>query len=179
MDQLRDPETGCPWDREQDFSTIAPYTIEEAYEVADAIQRGRMDELKDELGDLLFQVVFHSRMASEIGAFGFDDVVEAVCDVSWYLGFPGFFRDFWVVSVCLGTDHTCVWLGVLNDVVLSSLVCSCVCCMYVGMLEVWLPRRSGRESSFIGTGSQIVAVRKTQANPVMTGRQFQRKACWA
>jgi MazG family protein len=80
MDQLRDPETGCPWDREQDFSTIAPYTIEEAYEVADAIQRGRMDELKDELGDLLFQVVFHSRMASEIGAFQFDDVVEAVCD---------------------------------------------------------------------------------------------------
>ena len=80
MDQLRDPETGCPWDREQDFSTIAPYTIEEAYEVADAIQRGRMDELRDELGDLLFQVVFHSRMASEIGAFGFDDVVKAVCD---------------------------------------------------------------------------------------------------
>lgn len=80
MDQLRDPETGCPWDREQDFSTIAPYTIEEAYEVADAIQRGRMDELKDELGDLLFQVVFHSKMASEIGVFGFDDVVEAVCD---------------------------------------------------------------------------------------------------
>ena len=80
MDQLRDPETGCPWDREQDFATIAPYTIEEAYEVADAIQRGRMDELRDELGDLLFQVVFHSRMASEIGAFGFEDVVEAVCD---------------------------------------------------------------------------------------------------
>ncbi|MDH3790090.1 MAG: MazG family protein, partial [Xanthomonadales bacterium] len=80
MNQLRDPETGCPWDREQDFSTIAPYTIEEAYEVADAIQRGRMDELKDELGDLLFQVVFHSKMASETGDFDFDDVVEAVCD---------------------------------------------------------------------------------------------------
>jgi len=80
MDQLRDPHSGCPWDREQDFSTIAPYTIEEAYEVADAIQRGRMDELKDELGDLLFQVVFHSRMASEIGAFEFDDVVAAVCE---------------------------------------------------------------------------------------------------
>ncbi|MGI9321862.1 MAG: MazG family protein, partial [Thiogranum sp.] len=80
MDQLRDPDTGCPWDREQDFSTIAPYTIEEAYEVADAIQRGRMDELKDELGDLLFQVVFHSKMAKEIEAFGFDDVVEAVCE---------------------------------------------------------------------------------------------------
>jgi ATP diphosphatase len=80
MDQLRDPVTGCPWDREQDFSTIAPYTIEEAYEVADAIQRGRLDELKDELGDLLFQVVFHSKMASEIDAFDFDDVVGAVCD---------------------------------------------------------------------------------------------------
>jgi len=80
MAQLRDPETGCPWDREQDFSTIAPYTIEEAYEVADAIQHGRMDELKDELGDLLFQVVFHARMAEEKSAFGFDDVVEAICD---------------------------------------------------------------------------------------------------
>ena len=80
MAQLRAPETGCPWDREQDFSTIAPYTIEEAYEVADAIQRGRMDELKDELGDLLFQVVFHARLASEIDAFDFGDVVEAVCD---------------------------------------------------------------------------------------------------
>jgi len=80
MAQLRDPESGCPWDREQNFSTIAPYTIEEAYEVADAIQRGSMDELKDELGDLLFHVVFHARMASEIDAFDFDDVVEAVCD---------------------------------------------------------------------------------------------------
>lgn len=80
MAQLRDPESGCPWDREQDFSTIAPYTIEEAYEVADAIQHGRMDELKDELGDLLFQVVFHARMAEELGAFAFEDVVDAVCD---------------------------------------------------------------------------------------------------
>jgi ATP diphosphatase len=80
MAQLRDPETGCPWDRQQNFSTIAPYTIEEAYEVADAIQRGRMDELKDELGDLLFQVVFHARMAEEEGGFNFDDVVEAICD---------------------------------------------------------------------------------------------------
>jgi ATP diphosphatase len=80
MAQLRDPNTGCPWDMEQDFSTIAPYTIEEAYEVADAIQRGRMDELKDELGDLLFQVVFHARMAEEIDAFEFDDVVQAICD---------------------------------------------------------------------------------------------------
>ncbi len=80
MDRLRDPESGCPWDRVQDFSTIAPYTIEEAYEVADAILRGSMDELKDELGDLLFQVVFHARMAQEQGIFDFDDVVEAVCD---------------------------------------------------------------------------------------------------
>lgn len=80
MERLRDPESGCPWDREQDFSTIAPYTIEEAYEVADAIQHGRMDELKDELGDLLFQVVFHARMAQEKGVFEFDDVVDAVCD---------------------------------------------------------------------------------------------------
>ena len=80
MSQLRDPESGCPWDLEQDFSTIAPYTIEEAYEVADAIQHGNMDELRDELGDLLFQVVFHAQMDSEQGAFTFDDVVAAVCD---------------------------------------------------------------------------------------------------
>jgi MazG family protein len=80
MEQLRDPESGCPWDREQDFSTIAPYTIEEAYEVADAILHGRMDELKDELGDLLFQVVFHAQMAREKGVFEFDDVVDSVCD---------------------------------------------------------------------------------------------------
>ena len=80
MELLRDPVSGCPWDAEQNFSTIAPYTIEEAYEVADAIQHGRMDELRDELGDLLFQVVFHARMAEEIEAFSFDDVVAAVCD---------------------------------------------------------------------------------------------------
>jgi MazG family protein len=80
MTQLRDPQSGCPWDLEQNFSTIAPYTIEEAYEVADAIQRESMDELQDELGDLLFQVVFHARLASEIEAFDFDDVVAAICD---------------------------------------------------------------------------------------------------
>lgn len=80
MDRLRDPKTGCPWDAAQDFSTIAPYTIEEAYEVADAIQHGRMDELRDELGDLLFQVVFHTRMADEIDAFSFADVVQSICD---------------------------------------------------------------------------------------------------
>jgi MazG family protein len=80
MASLRDPQTGCPWDVEQTFSTIAPYTIEEAYEVADAIERNAMDELRDELGDLLFQVVFHARMAEEGGHFDFNDVVEAICD---------------------------------------------------------------------------------------------------
>ncbi|MCC3243933.1 nucleoside triphosphate pyrophosphohydrolase [Methylocystis sp. WRRC1] len=80
MAALRTPGTGCPWDLEQDFRSIAPYTIEEAYEVADAIEGGDMNELKDELGDLLLQVVFHARMAEEIGAFAFDDVVLAICD---------------------------------------------------------------------------------------------------
>ncbi len=78
MAALRAPETGCPWDLEQDFATIAPYTIEEAYEVADAIARGDLDDLKDELGDLLLQVVYHARMAEEISAFSFGDVVEAI-----------------------------------------------------------------------------------------------------
>lgn len=80
MARLRDPQTGCPWDLEQDFSTIAPYTIEEAYEVADAIENNDLDALKDELGDLLLQVVFHSQMASEIGQFDFNDVVRSICD---------------------------------------------------------------------------------------------------
>lgn len=80
MARLRDPDLGCPWDREQDFATIAPYTIEEAYEVADAIERGDMVALKDELGDLLFQVVFHARMAEEAGLFSFDDVAQAIAD---------------------------------------------------------------------------------------------------
>ena len=80
MQRLRDPKKGCPWDVEQDFSSIAPYTIEEAYEVADAIDRGDMSDLKDELGDLLFQVVFHAQMASEQGSFDFDEVHQAVCD---------------------------------------------------------------------------------------------------
>lgn len=80
MVRLRDPQRGCPWDLEQDFSTIAPYTIEEAYEVADAIARNDTADLRDELGDLLFQVVFHSQMAHEAGAFGFDGVVDAICD---------------------------------------------------------------------------------------------------
>src|SRR3954467_15903301 len=78
MAALRTPGSGCPWDLEQSFETIAPYTIEEAYEVADAISRGDLDDLCDELGDLLLQVVFHSRMAEEQGAFAFGDVVEAV-----------------------------------------------------------------------------------------------------
>ncbi len=78
MAALRDPERGCPWDRKQTFATIAPYTIEEAYEVADAIERGAMDDLKDELGDLLLQVVYHARMAEEEGAFAFRDVTEAI-----------------------------------------------------------------------------------------------------
>lgn len=80
MARLRDPQRGCPWDREQDFSTIAPYTIEEAYEVADAIARNDSAALKDELGDLLFQVVFHARMAEERGIFDFADVVAAIAD---------------------------------------------------------------------------------------------------
>jgi nucleoside triphosphate diphosphatase len=80
MARLRDPQRGCPWDLEQNFGTIAPYTIEEAYEVADAIEREDYPALRDELGDLLFQVVFHSQMAREQGSFGFDDVVAAICD---------------------------------------------------------------------------------------------------
>ena len=78
MAALRTPGTGCPWDLEQNFATIAPYTIEEAYEVVDAIARGDLDDLKDELGDLLLQVVFHARMAEEQHAFSFGDVVEAI-----------------------------------------------------------------------------------------------------
>jgi ATP diphosphatase len=78
MAALRTPGSGCPWDLEQNFQTIAPYTLEEAYEVADAIDRGDLDHLKDELGDLLLQVVFHARMAEEQGLFAFEDVVEAI-----------------------------------------------------------------------------------------------------
>lgn len=79
MAALRDPETGCPWDVDQTFSSIAPYTIEEAFEVADAIDRNDLHDLKDELGDLLLQVVFHSRIAEELSVFCFEDVVEAIC----------------------------------------------------------------------------------------------------
>ena len=80
MARLRDRENGCPWDLEQSFATIAPYTIEEAYEVADAIERDDMAALKDELGDLLLQVVFHARMAEEAGHFGFEDVATAIAE---------------------------------------------------------------------------------------------------
>jgi len=80
MRQLRDPDNGCAWDKVQTFETIAPYTIEEAYEVADAIDRADMDALKDELGDLLLQVVFHSQIAADEGKFTFEDVVTAICD---------------------------------------------------------------------------------------------------
>lgn len=80
MKRLRDPNDGCEWDRAQDFSSIAPYTLEEAYEVVDAIQRSDLADLKDELGDLLLQVVFHSQMASEQNAFSFDDVVTGIVD---------------------------------------------------------------------------------------------------
>ncbi|MFO1069855.1 MAG: nucleoside triphosphate pyrophosphohydrolase [Geminicoccaceae bacterium] len=80
MRRLRDPATGCPWDREQTFATIAPYTIEEAYEVADAIERGDLDDLEGELGDLLLQVVYHARMAEEAGRFDFDRVAHGIAD---------------------------------------------------------------------------------------------------
>lgn len=80
MSTLRDPLSGCPWDLGQDFSSIAPYTVEEAYEVSDAIARGDMPGLRDELGDLLFQVVFHAQLAAETGDFDFDGVASAICD---------------------------------------------------------------------------------------------------
>jgi ATP diphosphatase len=80
MDRLRDPDTGCPWDLEQSFRTIAPYTIEEAHEVADAIESGDLDHVRDELGDLLFQVVFHARLGREVGAFDFASVANGIAD---------------------------------------------------------------------------------------------------
>jgi MazG family protein len=80
MERLRDPEGGCPWDVAQDFASVAPYTIEEAYEVDDAIRRGDMDGLREELGDLLLQVVFHAQMAREAGHFAFDDVAATLCE---------------------------------------------------------------------------------------------------
>ena len=102
MARLRDPASGCPWDIEQTFATIAPYTIEEAYEVADAIERDDLDGLVDELGDLLFQVVFHARMAEEAGAFDFDDVARAICD-KMVRRHPHVFGDEVVVSAAAQT----------------------------------------------------------------------------
>ena len=103
MARLRDPERGCPWDREQDFATIAPYTIEEAYEVADAIARGDMAALKDELGDLLFQVVFHARMAEEAGLFDFADVAAAIAD-KMVRRHPHVFGDAEIASAAAQTE---------------------------------------------------------------------------
>ena len=92
MNRLRDPERGCPWDIEQSFATIAPYTIEEAYEVSDAIERNDMEALCDELGDLLLQVIFHSRMASELVAFDIAAVIQGICD-KMILRHPHIFGD--------------------------------------------------------------------------------------
>ena len=80
MSALRDPETGCPWDRQQTMETIIPYTLEEIYELVDALERNNMEDVRDELGDLLFHVIFYSQMASESGSFGFADVVGGVCE---------------------------------------------------------------------------------------------------
>jgi tetrapyrrole methylase family protein/MazG family protein/ATP diphosphatase len=108
MERLRDPAAGCPWDLEQTFSTIAPYTIEEAYEVADAIARGSMDDLADELGDLLFQVVFHAQMARERGAFDFADVARTVVD-KMIRRHPHVFAD---ADVRTAQDQTIAWEAV-------------------------------------------------------------------
>ena len=104
MVQLRTPTTGCPWDLEQTFLTIAPYTIEEAYEVADAIEQGDMGALRDELGDLLFQVVFHARMAEEAGHFDFAAVVQAIAD-KMVRRHPHVFGDDSVTSASVQTDR--------------------------------------------------------------------------
>ena len=80
MKSLRDPDTGCPWDREQDFHSLIPYTIEEAYEVADAIERNELNDIKEELGDLLFQIVFYSQLAEEQNAFSFNEVAQVICE---------------------------------------------------------------------------------------------------
>lgn len=105
MARLRDPETGCPWDVEQTFETIAPYTIEEAYEVEDAIRRGDPAEIKDELGDLLLQVVFHARMAEEAGLFDFNDVAASIRD-KMIRRHPHVFGD---ASYANSTEQTQAW----------------------------------------------------------------------
>jgi ATP diphosphatase len=104
MARLRDPETGCPWDVAQDFASIAPYTIEEAYEVADAIDREAWDELAGELGDLLLQVVFHARMAEEAGLFDFDAVAKAVGD-KMVARHPHVFGDGAVADAAAQSEH--------------------------------------------------------------------------
>ncbi|HVJ51556.1 MAG TPA: nucleoside triphosphate pyrophosphohydrolase [Aliidongia sp.] len=106
MARLRDRQSGCPWDVEQSFATIAPYTIEEAYEVADAIEKGDMAALKDELGDLLFQVVFHGRMAEEEGAFDFD-AIAAHCADKMVRRHPHIFADR--DGVKTASDQTVAW----------------------------------------------------------------------
>ncbi|MEZ5825761.1 MAG: nucleoside triphosphate pyrophosphohydrolase [Geminicoccaceae bacterium] len=104
MRRLRDPEGGCPWDVEQTFETIAPYTIEEAYEVADAIARGDFPDLREELGDLLLQVVYHARMAEETGHFAFDDVANAIAD-KMIARHPHVFGEEQVASAAAQTDR--------------------------------------------------------------------------
>ena len=111
MQRLRDPEKGCPWDAQQSFSTIAPFTIEEAYEVADAIARDDMENLKDELGDLLFQVVFHAQMAKEQGSFDFKEVHQCVCD-KMLRRHPHVFADFEVKDAL---HQTQVWEDYKNE----------------------------------------------------------------
>ena len=103
MAQLRDPEKGCPWDREQSFETIAPHTIEEAYEVADAIARGDMAELKEELGDLLFQVVFYAQMAKEEGEFDFDDIASTISE-KMLRRHPHVFGDEFIANAAAQTE---------------------------------------------------------------------------
>ncbi len=103
MTKLRDPDGGCPWDRVQTFATIKPYTIEEAYEVGDAIDRGDLDDLRGELGDLLFQVVYHAQMAAEEGAFAFEDVARAIND-KMIARHPHVFGDAEVRTAAMQTD---------------------------------------------------------------------------
>lgn len=105
MRRLREPETGCPWDLEQDFDSIAPYTLEEAYEVVDAIRKGDKDAIRDELGDLLFQVVFHARLASEKGWFDFDAVAAAICE-KLLRRHPHVFAD---AEISDSTEQTLAW----------------------------------------------------------------------
>ena len=105
MARLRAPDGGCPWDLEQDFKTIAPYTVEEAYEVADAIERDDMNGLKEELGDLLFQTVFHAQMAKEAGLFSFGDVADAISQ-KMIRRHPHVFAD---VDMRTAEEHSDAW----------------------------------------------------------------------